>query len=69
MDKIKEQIIDSCLSEVCKETNKKKIKENVIDPMIEHVFMKIRIYLLFVIFLIIILYVKITYIFCKIRVL
>ena len=67
MDKIKEQIIESCVTEMCKEDNKNRITKDVLDPMIRHIFDKMKTYLVFLTLFMILIYFKIGYIVYKIR--
>ena len=67
MDKIKEQIIESCVTEICKEDNKKRITKDVLDPLIHHIFDKMKIYLICLTLILILIYFKIGYIVYKIR--
>ena len=60
MDVIKEQLINACVTEICKEENKKKIMDSVIDPITFYIFKKMQCVLIVVAIFLIILYIKIT---------
>ena len=62
MDKIKEQIIDSCITEICKDENKEKLTKSLIDPIMTHVMNKFQYILIIIAVFMIILYSKVTYI-------
>lgn len=60
MDKIKEQVIESCISEICKEENKKIVTQQVIDPITEHIFKKFQMIFLCIAIFMVLLYFKVT---------
>ena len=67
MDKIKEQIIESCVTEICKKDNQKRITKDLLDPIMSHLFNKIKLYLLIMVLFMSLMYFKIGYIAYKIR--
>lgn len=67
MDKIKEQIIDSCMTEMCKKENKDRLTKDVLDPLITHIINKFKFVLYVILFIIVLTYMKTTYILYKIK--
>ena len=58
MDEIKKQIIDSCVTELCKNENQNKITQSIIDPITKHIYKKFQFLFIIIALFMIILYQK-----------
>ena len=67
MDKIKEQVIDSCVTELCKKSNKEKLEKRLLEPLLRHVFDRFKYVLYIMLCIIVLTYMKITFILIKIK--
>ena len=67
MNKIKEQIIESCLTEICRKETKEKLTKELIDPFVIHIINKFKFITYVILFIIVLTYIQTTYIFYKIK--
>ena len=61
MDEIRDQFIDVCVTELCKDKNKEQIINKIVDPITLHIFEKIQYVLIIIAIFMILLYMKITF--------